>query len=273
MEKLDVVIPFNLDAWPYHHPSMPMGQALDYYGTDTKPLYQRNLKYLPNNWKYRDEVVSYNFNSSGLRMQQELDTIKDYILFSGTSYTFGLGINEADRFSNIISNKLNLDFINFAGPTYSVKMQVISFFNLLKSNFILPSVMVIEYPPTCAYTWYENGNFLFTYSKHLPTDYKKHVDAHTSLLATEFHLQEANMFRNMLIGTCKRLGIKLLEVSLFKNEQFAKDNNLLTIDTDTNSDDINFCYGRDIRIQPNFQSGHPGAGIHNLTANELLKLL
>lgn len=273
MEKLDVVIPFELDGWPYHHPSMATSKILNYYGTDTEPLYQRNLKYLPDNWKYREEIVSYNFNSNGLRMKQELSTIKDYVLFSGTSYTFGLGINESDRFSDIVGNTLNLDFVNFAGPTYSIKMQVISFFNLLKSNFHLPSVLVIEYPPTCAYTWYEDGNFLFTYSKHLPSEYKKHVDAHTGLLETEFHLQEANMFRNMLIGTCKRLGIKLVEVSLFKNEQFAKDNNLLIIDTDTNHNDINFCYGRDLRIQPNFRSGHPGSGIHRLTADTILTLL
>jgi hypothetical protein len=133
--------------------------AMQFYGTDSQQLFERNLKYRTN-WIYSDKEVTYHFNSDGLRMKKNLTEIDDnYILFSGTSYSMGIGLHEDDRFSNIVSNKLNLDFINCAGPTYSCKIQTINFFNLINSGYKLPKILVIEYAPEIGYTFYNDIKF------------------------------------------------------------------------------------------------------------------
>ena len=142
--KLETVIRGELTKWPYVHPSMPSNISLNFYGADSEQLYKRNLKYNVD-WMYQTTSVTYNFNKQSLRMKKNLEDVEDdYIYFSGTSFGMGLGINESNRFSDLVSNKLNMDFINCAGPTYTIKAQFISFTNLLNSGYKLPKIFVIE---------------------------------------------------------------------------------------------------------------------------------
>jgi hypothetical protein len=168
-----------------------------------------------------------------------------------------------------------LDFINFAGPTYSIKVQAISFFNLLKTNYKLPKVLVMEYAPEIGYTFYNNGNFVCT-----NTPFLKHLDGHDkittaykSLLDTDFFIQEATVYRNMLIGTCKRLGIKFVELSFNTTDQFVIDNNIMAIDSEYKGHNISTELARDVRLHDGNYSAHPGISIHQDISSQILKLL
>lgn len=269
--KLETVIKGELRKWPYTHPSMPSNTQLDYYGADSIELYNRNVRYT-DNWIYKDTPIKYHFNKQSLRMNKDLEHVDDdYIYFSGTSFCMGVGINEHDRFSELVSDNLKLDLINCAGPTYTIKAQFISFTNFLNSGYKLPKIFVIEYPPSFAYTFYNEDNYLFYYTKNIPDGHNNHLTAYNNLLETDYYIQEANIYRESIIATCKRLGIKLAEVSFHKNDIFTKD--FPVIDTDTNKDDINYCYARDLRVSNGIYSGHPGIGIHKLASNTILKQL
>ena len=267
--KLETIIKGELTEWPYTHPSMPSDTLLKFYGADSEQLYQRNLKYNLN-WMYRDIEIEYHFNKQSLRMCKDIDEVEDdYIYFSGTSFSMGVGIRESDRFSDIISKQIDMDFINCAGPSYTIKAQFISFTNFLNSGYKLPKIFVIEYPPSHAYTYYNNDSYLFYYSKNIPNDRPNHLEAYNNLLNTDHYTNEAQIYRQSLIGICKRLKIKFIELSFHKSDKFAT--NLPIVDIDTNKNDINYCYARDLRVSDGEYSGHPGIGIHLLASDIILK--
>jgi hypothetical protein len=273
---LNVVIPALIDVWPYSYPDNPVSTTTQFAGPDSKELLERNLKYMPQDWIYRTKPVNYSFNSSKLRMKKNIEDVADsYILFSGTSYTMGVGIDEESRFSDKVSEQAGLDFINFAGPTYSIKVQAISFFNLLKTNYKLPKVLVMEYAPEIGYTFYNNGNFVCTntpFLKHLD-GHDKITNAYKSLLDTDFFIQEAILYRNMLIGTCKRLGIKFVELSFNTTDQFVIDNNIMAIDSEYKGHNISLELARDVRLHNGNYSAHPGISVHQDISSQILKLL
>lgn len=269
---LNTVTDLPLDLFPYKHESMIPNQICDFYATDSEQLFERNLKNRTN-WIYSEKKINYHFNSAGLRMKKNIEDVDDdYIFFSGTSYSMGIGVSEEDRFSNTLSNELKLDFINCAGATYSSKIQVINFFNLLNKGYKLPKILVIEYPPCIGYTFYTDNKFVTCYGKHLPNNkYITEIELYHKMRETDFYYQEANIYQHMLTCVCKRLGVKLIEISFEKDDLFAQRNIQTIIDLNTNSNDINFCYGRDIRLLDNNYTGHPGIGIHKLTHNKILE--
>ena len=276
MAHLELVIPAPIDTWPYSYPDNPKSTNTLFAGPDSAELLERNLKYLPVDWIYRTQPVNYFFNSSGLRMKKNITSVEQsYILFSGTSYTMGVGVDEDSRFSELVSKNSNLDFINFAGPTYSIKLQVLSFFNLLKSNYNLPKILVIEYAPEIGYTFYNDNNFICVNKPFLKQlkGHEEHVSVYNSLLKTDFFTQEATLYRNMLIGTCKRLDIKFIELSFNTTDKFVVDNNIMAIDSEYKGHNISLELARDVRLHDGNYSAHPGIGIHNDVSNKILKLI
>jgi hypothetical protein len=276
MSKLTVAVPSTIDAWPYVYVDSPQSQTLSYAGPDSEDLFLRNCKNLDTNWIYRNTPVDYHFNRHGLRMKKDIEQVDDaYILFSGTSYGMGIGIPENHRYSERISSHLNLDFINFCGPTFTTKMQVISFFNLLKTNYHLPKILVIEYPDHKGYTFYSNSNFICLYDSYLKhlTDYKNIEEIYKQCSSTDILFQESNIYRNMLLATCDRLGIKVIELSFHPNDQFTQENNILGIDAEYKEGDINTLLARDVRTHNGKYTGHPGTGIHNIITQKVLDQL
>jgi hypothetical protein len=74
----------------------------------------------------------------------------------------------------------------------------------------------------------------------------------------------------MLIGTCKRLGIKLIELSFQINDRLLQDDTIIAIDSEYKNGDINYYLARDIRIHNGQYSGHPGKGIHQEITDKVL---
>ena len=271
MSKLNTVQPYNIRNWPYTHDSMKPGSH-NFYGPDREDLFERNLKYMPNDWMYKDTPVVYNFNSHGLRMTKELDTLSSNLVYvSGTSYAMGIGIPEEKRFSDIIADRLKFDYINYAGPTFSIKLQVYSFFNYIK-KFTTPKICIFEYPPIHGYTFFDNDKSLTFSGKHIPLEYPTYINAYDLLKNTDFLLKEAQCYSTMLREFCKSLGCKLIELSYYPDDKFVQDFSLKSIDMDSlNIYNVSERYARDVMKQNNNISAHPGTGVHLHTANEILK--
>jgi len=272
MNKLDTVIPLDLNAWPIKHPSIPVDTSSAFYGPDSEKVFQRNLRERSDDWIFRTEPVHYNFNKQGLRMKKDLSEVDpNYIMFCGASFTGGVGVGEHRRFSDIVSSSMGLDYINYYGPLYSAKAMVHSFFNFLNTNYHLPKILVAEYAPAEGQMFYSNNNFLL-YSSDKAADIDKfphHYAAYKELEKTDFLVQESRMWRNSLVSACKRLGIKLIEVSFWHNDPFTIVEGIESIDATKHKDNINYCFGRDFLLN----NAHPGIGVHKEMSDVILKRL
>lgn len=263
MAKLDTIIAFDTDTWPYIHSSMIPNNVSMFYGPDSEKLYQRNKKYQNSDWIYKNKDIKYNFNSLGLRMSNEVDLTNSVIYFSGTSYTLGIGLAEEDRYTNIISKELDISMLNYSGPTYSIKLQVVSFFNFV-NLYGLPTSACFEFPPAHGYTFFTDTQAITFSGSHRPED--KYTKAFEILETnTTFLENEAKLYINMLKVFCKTNKVPLTMFSYFHTTLpiIHIDINLLEIT------DINERFARDICKQNGTTAGHPGTGVHKHTANLL----
>lgn len=269
MSKLNTIIDFNLTSWPYIHDTMIPNQKLNFYGPDKFELYERNKKYQPNDWLYFKEEIVYNFNSIGLRMKKNIDNVNQkFMYFSGTSFTMGIGVNEEYRFSDLISKELSLDFINYSGATFTNKIQVLSFFNFLKTHHP-PKILVIEYAPSKAYTFFKNNKAISYFSKHIPnTEYN---EIYEEFLNNKFLENESFFYRNLLCVLCQQCNIKLIEISLNHDDLFVQNTDIEIINVNNfNHFDTNQRFARDLIKIDNDFSAHPGIGIHQYISNKIL---
>jgi len=145
--------------------------------------------------------------------------------------------------------------------------------NLLKSSFKLPKILIIEYPPSEGYTYYSDNQYKLCYNKHMPKDENVYTTSYKCLSTTDFFVNEAIIYRNMLIGICKRLGIKFIELSFHKDDQFIINSEISCIDINSNNTDINYCYARDLRVHDGALTAHPGIGIHREVTDKILSIL
>lgn len=107
---------YDLPVIPRHPISKNENSYIDQYSffsTDSEDVFNKSLKKLGANWKYASEKFTYQLNRFGMR-SPEITTIKnnDFFIAYGCSHTEGIGISVNDRYSNILSKRLNLNFLN-----------------------------------------------------------------------------------------------------------------------------------------------------------------
>jgi len=261
------------DFWPLTHSSMIPNSSTKFYGTDNFDDYKSNLLTLPNDWIYRSNDITYNFNSSGLRMEKNLDSIdKKYIIGFGCSHTLGVGVRLEDTWPYILANAMGVDYINSAISGSSIKLNAINFFNMLGTVKNLPIAVAFAWPSSVRYCFYSDNEIAFCLPRFIPDDHKfKYFGkSYKDLLVTDFHLSEAIFYKNMVYNTCKRLGINYAQVSFDSLDEFPNIEKIKIIDSLTS--DLNIRYARDVR---KYKDGnifaHVGKGLHKLAADELYK--
>jgi hypothetical protein len=118
-----------------------------FVGGDDKEMYEKNLSSQTQNWYYRNSEITYKKNENGHRCKSldKLD-LDNYILFSGCSYTEGVGVELEKTFPYLVSRELNLDYYNLSvggcGPD-------VCFYNLFKFFLKvqkLPKFLVLQMP-------------------------------------------------------------------------------------------------------------------------------
>lgn len=114
---------------------------------ESEEKYQDNLLSQPIDWEYRTKKIRYKYNSLGHRSCELHELPKDYLLFSGCSFTEGIGLKLEDTYSHIVANKLGLGYYNLglggSCPSISVK-NVITFLSKFMHN--MPKSIIIQWP-------------------------------------------------------------------------------------------------------------------------------
>lgn len=114
---------------------------------ESEENYQRNLLSQPPNWEYRTKKIHYKYNSLGHRSCELSELPKDYLLFTGCSFTEGIGLKLEDTYSYLVSKQLGLGYYNLglggSCPAISVK-NIITFLTKFINN--MPKYIVIQWP-------------------------------------------------------------------------------------------------------------------------------
>jgi hypothetical protein len=269
MEETSLIT--GVDQWPIVHASMKPSNCLDFYGTDTELTFNSNIQQFLN-WRYLDKKITYKFNSLGLRMDKEVSELsKDYFVAFGCSHTLGVGVAYEDTWASQLSRLTGLDFINSAVSGSSIKLNAINFFNLLEKG-LLPRAVAFAWPSSVRYCFYEKDEFLFYLPRFISEEskFRHYSDAYKKLIMTDFNINEAIIYRNMIKTTCKLLDIKFAELSFDATDNFIKSNNITSIDPIVKME-LNDYHARDIRrLSNNKLFSHIGSGIHLLAAEHIL---
>lgn len=269
---------YDWKEYPIVHSSMVPNFVSEFYGTDLKEEFLINCNRLPDNWIYRDLKIFYKFNSKGLRMNKELSEIKDgYIAGFGCSQTLGVGIPLEQTWLHLLSDELKLDYINHGVSGGSIKLCAINFFNMISTLETLPKVAVFSWPSSVRYCFYEDGEFVFYLPRFL-TDEKKfeyHTKIYNNMLMTNVLASEALFYRNMIMATCRRLGIKYAEFTFDdRDKELIQDGVPLIFPVDVNHEDLNEEIARDVRDKSdNSFFGHAGRRLHLRAKESIIQQL
>ena len=129
-------------------------------GTDTKELYEQNLKTKPADWYYRNNQVRYTFNKDGYRTDEfkKIDWANSVVVF-GCSNAFGVGIDDADTTPAQLSRLINKPVINMGVGGSSM---MFNFHNssILRSNYPTPLAVVQLWPDYSRIAYYEKRNII-----------------------------------------------------------------------------------------------------------------
>jgi len=114
----------------------------DFSGTDTKELFQKNLKTQSPNWEYRNKVIKYTLNSKGYRTKEfeHIDWANSIVLF-GCSFVFGIGLDDEDTICSQLAKITGIPVVNLgvggSSMTYSLHNSII-----LKNGYSTPKAVV-----------------------------------------------------------------------------------------------------------------------------------
>lgn len=82
-------------------------------GTDSLSKFNESIKKMGTNWEYLNLDFDYVRNSYGHRSPEISEiNLDNYILFTGCSFTEGLGLPVNKRYSDIVASMLNCDLYN-----------------------------------------------------------------------------------------------------------------------------------------------------------------
>lgn len=117
-----------------------------FYGTDSRELYEHNLRVQPKEWSWRDRPVRYTVNSQGYRCPEwdRIDWANSILMF-GCSYQFAPGVDDSETMSHQLSKAMNLPVVNLGqGATDDLFQWANS--TLLYSQGVRPRAVVYLWP-------------------------------------------------------------------------------------------------------------------------------
>jgi len=122
------------------------GKTTQWYHSDEKKNY---LKQNNPNWHYYNtqNTLHYEFNNLGYRTR-EIDTLGDYILVFGCSYTEGVGLFENEIWCNILGKKLGIDILNLSKSGTGPDIVNLNTQLFVKNKFSTPRAVINQWPQT-----------------------------------------------------------------------------------------------------------------------------
>ena len=122
-------------------------RVLEWSGSDSEEAYVQNCSKQPDDWYYRNKKIEYAFNSNGHRCKEIADIdISNYILFTGCSFTEGVGLELEKTYPYVVSKELGCDYYNMGlGGTGidAASHNVITWISKTKNQ---PKAIIIQWP-------------------------------------------------------------------------------------------------------------------------------
>ncbi len=212
------------------------------FGFDTKEWYDINFKSQSKNWKYLNDTVTYNRNSTGHR-SNEFNSTEPYLLFAGCSLTVGSAVKLEETYPYLVAKKYNINYYNLAVEGAGIDLVCYNIATWLDRN-PKPVKIIVQWPEVCRSFRVKNkdvipfGLWSDTTLKN-NKELKKDLDNFNSVVHTDYFNHFGDMLKLTTRNLCKTANIELIEIDKF-----------LSID-----------YGRDLK--------HPGTNSHSALALEL----
>jgi hypothetical protein len=222
---------------------------------DPEDQFLDNLRKNPN-WEYKDIQIEYAYNQYGHRSIEIDDLEDDYLLFTGCSYTEGVGLKLEHSFPNIVASCLGKTYYNLAvggSCIETVMHNLMMFFSVAKKK---PKYVIIQWPdlhrfsvPGDRWVRHYNGSSIDANDQY-----------HRALIENEHILINKNLwYRYLTVSYLNNLGIVTIET---KHSIPVEQNILGTVEVDTLFRDHRKPKARDL--------SHPGIIPHMNHAEMLL---
>jgi len=120
---------------------------LNFLPSDTEEIYKNNLITQGNDWYYKNNTITYSLNRNGHRSKNinEVD-LNNYILFTGCSHTFGIGLELEKTYPYIVSKLLDCDYYNLGMPGSGIDVLEYNIMIWLGKVKQKPKLLVVQMP-------------------------------------------------------------------------------------------------------------------------------
>lgn len=131
----------------------------NFAGYDSKTLFEKNLKVMPEEWYYRNKKITYTKNKQGYRTQEfkNINWSNSIVIF-GCSHVFGIGIDDNETLSSQLSNILKIPVINMGIEGSSI-------------NYSLHNSIILKYfypkPLAVINIWTHYSRAVYYHKSHL----------------------------------------------------------------------------------------------------------
>lgn len=131
---------------------------------DSEESFINNLKNANDDWYYKNIEITYKLNENGHRSKSisEID-LNNYIIVTGCSHTFGIGLELEKTYAHVIANKLKCDYYNMAMPGAGIDVleyNLLTWFGKIKQKPKLVIVQTPDHSRYCNFNTYIDTNFL-----------------------------------------------------------------------------------------------------------------
>lgn len=121
-------------------------RAVHWLSSDTEELFRSNLAYAPKDWIYRTRVFDYQINQYNDRCQDPKHiTTGDYVLFTGCSFSVGIGLPLEETFPYLLSQSLGIPYYNLSWPGTGIQVIAHRLMWWLRT-FAPPKMIVLQIP-------------------------------------------------------------------------------------------------------------------------------
>lgn len=260
-----------------------------FHHADSEDLFTDNKHRFGKEWYWYDKSFSYDFNSSGFRMEKELSQVdySNYYAFFGCSYTLGEGLPLEDTFAYKIAKDHGVDYINTAVGGSDCLLVLNKLVKLFDTVPVYPKCVIVNWPETYRHHfWFDDKVILMGPNlTPRPEDpgYEYWKELYKSILMEDTHV--ANRFdeiRKSVQMICKLAGSKLVEMTTAQANGWAfhkKYPDILDIEynmryepaDDFNISEINTRLARDIKEFDDYFVAHPGIKYQDDVVNAFKK--
>ena len=136
-----------------------------YVGGDLEEMFLENLKKCKDDWYYKNVVIDYDINKNGHRCKNidEMD-LDNYVLFTGCSHTYGVGLELENTYPYLVSKALNCDYYNLAisgAGIDALEYNLLSWLGLIPKKPKMIFLQMPDHTRFAGYNPYVNSDDMF----------------------------------------------------------------------------------------------------------------